>query len=331
MKTNISLVVTLLNEEQTVAALLDSVVVQHRQPDEVIIVDGGSRDRTVEIVESYRDRLPLRLEVRPGANIAQGRNTAISLASSEIIACTDGGVRLSPEWLAELTAPFEDADAKPDVVFGFFLPDTRTVFETAMGATVLPAIDEIDPDMFIPSSRSIAFSKAAWQQVGGYPEWLDFCEDFLFDLWLREGGYRFVFAPRAIVHFRPRGSLSAFFKQYYRYSRGDGKANLNLQRHLARYGAYLSVPFLIAGALRIPLLWLPLLVGGGAYLYRPYRRLRPALRDLSWGERVMALLQVPLIRLTGDIAKMSGYPAGWRWRIENNPPQSPQPLSDPPD
>ena len=44
--------------------------------------------------------------------------------------------------------------------------------------------------------------------------------------------------PTAIAHFRPRSSLRAFFKQYYRYSRGDGKADLWRKRHAIRYGAY---------------------------------------------------------------------------------------------
>ena len=49
-------------------------------------------------------------------------------------------------------------------------------------------------------------------------------EDVVFDLDLRRMGCTFVMEPRANVGFRPRGSLTAFFRQYYRYARGDGKA-----------------------------------------------------------------------------------------------------------
>ena len=51
-----------------------------------------------------------------------------------------------------------------------------------------PTRDEVDPATFLPSSRSVAFRKAAWAAVGGYPEWLDYCEDLVFDLSLRERG-----------------------------------------------------------------------------------------------------------------------------------------------
>ena len=67
-----------------------------------------------------------------------------------------------------------------------------------MSGTVLPAMDDIDPQTFLPSSRSIAFTKEAWAAVGGYPEWLDYCEDLLFDLALRDR-YSFAFAPAAIA------------------------------------------------------------------------------------------------------------------------------------
>ena len=75
-----------------------------------------------------------------------------------------------------------------------------------MGATVLPAVDEIRPESFLPSSRSVAFTKAAWQAAGGYPEWLDYCEDLIFDFRLREVSGPFAWAPEAVAHFRPRGA-----------------------------------------------------------------------------------------------------------------------------
>jgi hypothetical protein len=50
--------------------------------------------------------------------------------------------------------------------------------------------------------------------------------------------------------------------------------------------------------------------------YTPYRRLPRLWQTLSGFEKLKAFLWVPLIRLTGDIAKMLGYPIGWKWRLE---------------
>jgi glycosyltransferase involved in cell wall biosynthesis len=311
----VSLVLTVLNEGASIAGLLASIAAQTRPPDEVVVVDGGSTDDTVAIVEDWRERLPLRLVRLPGANISAGRNAGIAAAHGPIVAVTDAGVRLAPGWLAHLVAPFAGADA-PDVVAGFFLPDPQTPFEVAMGATVLPTLDDIDPATFLPSSRSIVFRRAAWERAGGYPEWLDYCEDLIFDLRLREAGLRFAFAPRAVAYFRPRGSWRSFWHQYFRYARGDGKAGLFAKRHAIRYLAYAGLLGFLLRGWRVRLLWPPLLVAGAAYLRRPYARLWPELDGASPRALVSLLLSPPLIRIVGDGAKMVGYPAGlwWRWR-----------------
>jgi glycosyltransferase involved in cell wall biosynthesis len=321
----VSVIATVLNEGPAIRDLLDSLAAQTRAPDEVVIVDGGSTDDTISIVQAYADdeRLPLRVLVEPGANISRGRNVAIAAASGDVIASTDAGVQLAPDWLAELAAPFE-SENPPQVVAGFFTPDPRSVFEIAMGATVLPTLSDVNPDRFLPSSRSVAFTRAAWEASGGYPEWLDYCEDLIFDFRLRDLFHPFAFAPRAVAYFRPRGNLRSFFKQYYLYARGDGKADLWRKRHAIRYLTYLvAIPLLLVLGWRLSPWWWGLGVSLGVVglFGTPYRHLWPLLRPLGWSERLQAILWVPVIRVTGDVAKMIGYPVGWLWRLRHLPHQ----------
>jgi len=316
----LSLIVTVKNEAVALPRLLDSMAAQTRAPDEIVIVDGGSTDETLHILQAYRARLRLTIIAQPGANISQGRNIAIRAATGDIICATDAGTRLDEHWVEELVKPFETNLPTVQVVAGFFVPDPQTVFETALAATTLPVLADIRPAKFLPSSRSVAFTKAAWQQVGGYPEWLDFCEDLIFDLALRQAGFRFAFAPRAIAHFRPRENLRAFFKQYYHYARGDGKANLWFTRHLIRYTTYLvALPLLVALLLLGFWSWAVgfLLIGFLGMFWTPYKRLFPMLTPLSWMERLRAIAWVPIIRITGDVAKMIGYPVGVVWRMRH--------------
>lgn len=313
----ISLIITVLNEARSLPALLDSIAAQTRPPDEVVICDGGSTDDTLAVLRA-ETRFPLRVIERPGSNISQGRNAAIEAATGDVIASTDAGVRLDPRWLEKLVEPFTTTGSP--VAAGFFLPDVHTPFEIAMGATVLPQLAEIDPAKFLPSSRSVAFSKAAWQAVGGYPEWLDYGEDLIFDFKLRDRYGEFAFASDAIVYFKPRSSLKSFFKQYYFYARGDGKANLWLNRHLIRYATYfVALPAITWLTLRVNR-WAALLyfVGAGVYLKRPYQRLNPMLRDLQPSSRAKAIGWVPIIRVVGDVAKMLGYPIGIIWRLRRS-------------
>lgn len=321
MSQSVSVVATVLNEAASIDRLLRSLAGQTRLPDEVIIVDGGSTDGTQEALEAFCRQAPFDMQVlvRPGANISAGRNAAIAAAAGPIIAITDAGVRLEPDWLEHLTAPFE-AQPAPDVVSGFFVPEYHSVFELALGATTLPRLEEINPETFYPSSRSVALRREAWERVGGYPEWLDYCEDLLFDFALRDAGYRFAFAPDAVVHFRPRSSLRAFWRQYYRYARGDGKADFWRYRHALRYGTYLvGVPLLIALALQHPAWLLAGAVGAAVMLRGAYRRLWPYLQGRPCREKLAALAWTPVIRLVGDLAKMVGYPVGVAWRLRHAP------------
>jgi glycosyltransferase involved in cell wall biosynthesis len=312
----VSIIFTVLNEARSLSRLLDSLAAQTRPPDEVVVCDGGSTDGTLLLLES-EGRLPLRVIRRPGANISQGRNAAIEAAAGEVIAVTDAGVRLSPRWLEEIVAPFEDG--RTQVVAGFFHPDPHTAFETAMGATVLPELRDIEPPRFLPSSRSVAFRKSAWAAVEGYPEWLDYCEDLIFDLRLRDRFGPFFFAPQALVHFRPRASLRAFFVQYYRYARGDGKADLWRRRHAIRYLTYLvAVPLIAAGGIVVsPWWWALYLIAIPGMFWVGWRRLARAWEGLSLAQRLQATLWVPVIRVTGDAAKMIGYPVGVWWRFRH--------------
>jgi glycosyltransferase involved in cell wall biosynthesis len=322
MAETVSVVATVLNEANAIDALWHSLMRQTRRPDEWVIVDGGSIDGTWERLKSLvqESELPIKLLREKGCNISRGRNIAIAAARGPLIAVTDAGVRLSDDWLEHLLAPFA-AESSPDVVSGFFVPDPHSAFELALGATTLPSLGEIDPATFHPSSRSVAFRRAAWRAVGGYPEWLDYCEDLLFDFALRDAGYRFAFNPQAVVHFRPRSSLKAFVKQYYRYARGDGKADFWRYRHLIRYGTYLVAgPALLALVLwRHPVWWLAALAAALAMMRAPWQRLRPHLAGRPWRERLEALAWMPVIRWAGDLAKMVGYPVGVAWRLRHAP------------
>ena len=343
----VTVISTVLNEGVAIRRLMDSLVAQTRQPEEIVIVDGGSHDNTVAVLREYADRLPLRVLVEPGANISRGRNIAVAAATGDVIASVDAGVWLEPQWLEKLTEPliansiWQMADGKlqspqrnqlsalghkpsaighrPSAVAGFFVPDVHTTFEIAMGATVLPTVDEVNPESFLPSSRSVAFTKAAWEAAGGYPEWIDYCEDLIFDFRLRDVAGPFAWAPEAVAHFRPRGTLKSFFKQYYRYARGDGKADLWRKRHFIRYVTYLiALPGLLALSLfHSPGWWFVLLAGVMFYCATPHHRLRPHLVGMAPIEQIKAILLIPVIRSAGDVAKMLGYPAGWVWRLRN--------------
>lgn len=306
----VSVVATVKDERASIARLLRSLEGQTRPPDEIVVVDGGSRDGTLEALrDAARQTAELVVVEAPGANIAEGRNIAVERASGPIIAVADAGTELDAHWLENLVEPLASHDDVA-VSAGFFRAGGGTWFERTLSTVITPQLPEIDPDRFLPSSRSVAFRKQWWKAVGGYPEWLDHCEDLVFGLRLREQGAHFVFTPDASVVWVARSSLPAFSRQYYLYARGDAHAGLYLHRHVARYSAYALGAVLLGLGRRQPAALGLLALGMGFYFRRFVRRVLRRPPHDGAGANALALAAVPVIVVVGDVAKMIGYAAG---------------------
>lgn len=327
MSQPVSLIATVKDEGDSIRPFLEGLLAQSRPPEEIVLADGGSTDETVAEIESARERssVPIRLVEAPGTNISEGRNVAISEAAHDLIAVTDAGTRPNPDWLERLVEPLE-RDAGTSVSSGFFLPGGEGWRKRALAIAITPQAAEIDPDSFLPSSRSVAFRRDWWRRVDGYPEWLLHCEDLVFDLDLRRAGASFVFVPDSIVVWDARPDLRSFARQYFNYARGDGHANLWPKRHLLRYAAYLVG---LGALLRrpSPATLMLLALGWLGYQGKYFRRLLRVPASEVAAEQAAALAYVPAVVTVGDVAKIVGYAVGTWERLTDTAPGGTRPLS----
>jgi glycosyltransferase involved in cell wall biosynthesis len=234
----ISLICTVINEERSIDALIESIFNQNHKPDEVVIVDGGSKDRTIDILKQYAKKYNIKIISAPGANISQGRNIAIKHAKHPIIVSTDGGTRHDKSWLKHLVSPI--LEGKADVSAGLFFPDPKTPFEEVAGNLLYPDMNKI-PDNWPPSARSMAFKKLVWKKVGGFPEYLYTAEDSVFNYRARdEFGFKYQVARKSKAYWRPRPTLWKLIKQYYTYAKGNGEALLSINHYPENRMFYLN-------------------------------------------------------------------------------------------
>jgi glycosyltransferase involved in cell wall biosynthesis/GT2 family glycosyltransferase len=316
----VSIVTTVLNEGDAVDHLLRATLPQMAEDDEIVVVDGGSRDDTLDRVEGWarRDRRVHPVSA-PGINISGGRNRGVAAAEHSLIACTDAGCLPGAGWLGSLRAAFLEAP-RPGLVAGVYRVTGGTPFREAMAAAGYPDPEEArrprplariygqllgrayDPTM--PTGRSMAFTKAAWSAVGGFPEHLGAGEDVAFGRSVAAAGYRCVLQVDAEVRWDQRPTVAQTAIMYYRYGVGDGLSGDRrlIGRNLARGAAYVAAPLLLRrGGRRARAAVLMAALGYVSLpLLRARRRPRPG--------RVASL--VPLALAVKDVAKAAGCLTG---------------------
>jgi len=314
-KRTVTVIMTIRNDRDGCAVTLDSMIRQTLCPNEMIIVEAGSTDGSVALIDSYAARHPwIRMISAPGENIARGRNVGIAQAGGEIIATIDAGCRAGPPWLEKIVEPFE-ADANTEFVGGTYRIDPHTLLEQVAGlATMRGQLEPIDPDSFNPSARSMAFTKDLWQRAGGFPEWVRFSEDTLFDHKIKRLGVRCVFAPDAVVHWRPRRSFRSIARQFFYYGTGRGHTQIDAQsfRYNLRNASFLIVG--IIAAIAEPILWpLPAVVLTYFYVCAVHGKARAIARHTG---RFRAYPLTILVMWVVQVSHLMGYLVGsWqRWR-----------------
>lgn len=200
----VSVCITVFNEpKENIDKLLNALNNQTLKPDEIIIIDA----------KDYNN-----------CSRSEGRNNAIKKAKNEIIAITDAGCTPHKDWLEKITAPLKDSDN--DVVAGGYQMIVQNSFEKAESVFLGVKQKDIKVD-FIPSARSMAFTKSIWKKVGGFPENLkDTAEDTIFNLNLHNAEAKFVVAKNAVVDWYMPSSICDFSKKIYRYAKGDAESRI---------------------------------------------------------------------------------------------------------
>src|SRR4030042_2033064 len=102
----VSIVLTVKNEDKSINLLLNSLESQKLVPKEIVIVDGGSTDKTIDIIRKKMEKnKKIKLFIEKDSSIARGRNIGISNSTSEIIAMTDAGCIVDSNWLINIVDP----------------------------------------------------------------------------------------------------------------------------------------------------------------------------------------------------------------------------------
>lgn len=310
-----SVCITTHNEEASIGALLDSLLGQSLKPDEIIVVDSGSKDKTVQIIKHFQKKDKKIKLLQEKGNIAHGRNTGIEVAGNDIIVTTDAGCIPHPDWLEKITDPFKHVNV--GLVAGFYDMPTKTPTQRAISVYMGIPPKRYDSENFLPSTRSVAFKKQLWEKVGGFDERLDKTgEDSVFICNIVKTGTRIVRVGEARVDWRELENitLKGAMRKFFDYAKGDVQSKIwwhptkKLMSHnikaLFIFIRYLFGLFLLFQSIGSPLLLRLVEFLIVLYIFWPIWKWRDVIYDLQ------TKLWLPVIQISSDFAVMAGFTVG---------------------
>jgi len=267
---DITVIVIAYNEEANIADCLKSLSVQAYTKGrfEVVVVDGLSQDATPDIARSFASRHDtIRLVINPGRTVSSNRNAGIREARYPYIAFTDADCICPPDWLERLSDGFlacERDGFKVGAVGGGNVSDEQfgdvsaaigVAFDTPLSAlgSQQTRVWSKRKEVESLAGLNVMYAKAVFDDVGWFDETqTNTAEDWIFNYYVRERGYRLFYVPNATVLHKMRTTVPKFVKQMYRYGLGRGTViRRNPKTLTVRY--FMPIMFLLVMALSLGL------------------------------------------------------------------------------
>jgi cellulose synthase/poly-beta-1,6-N-acetylglucosamine synthase-like glycosyltransferase len=217
-KTELSVIVPAYNAEKTIGKTIKSLLGQNypRSKYEIIIVDDGSTDGTVDIVRKFKG---VKLILQKHAGPAVARNRGVRNSSGDILLFTDSDCIAGKNWIRNIVKPFENEDIV-GVSGTYRTANDKSIISRFVGYEIearhngMARQNSID---FV-GTFSAAYRKKAFLDFGGFDENFQRAsgEDTDLSFKISKSGGLIVFAPNAYVyHHHPETLLSMLKKKFW--------------------------------------------------------------------------------------------------------------------
>lgn len=204
-----SIIIPCFNAEKWVREAIESCLNQTYRPIEIIVIDDGSTDRSLEIIKSFGDNI--RFETGPNRGGNTARNLGFAISKGEFIQFLDADDCLLPEKIERQVSCLESG--KADVVYGDWRhqhhrPDGKVELEEAAisgeHADILAALLS---DWWV-APAAILFRRSAVERAGGWDESLTAAQDRDFFISVAMTGATIVYQPGCHSIYRRYGNVT---------------------------------------------------------------------------------------------------------------------------
>ena len=193
-----SIITVCLNSESTIEQTIQSVIGQKDEETEYIIIDGGSTDRTPEIINQYKTSIDIIVR-EPDQGIYDAMNKGISLARGELVGIINSDDWYEPGALNKVRRCFGHSGA--DVVYG----SLNLIDADGLVKPMMPTdLKKIRYEMEIPHAAAFV-RKDIYEKYGSFSLEFKIAADYELMLRFYTSGARFVFLDEVLANFRLGG------------------------------------------------------------------------------------------------------------------------------
>ncbi|MEH2143359.1 glycosyltransferase family 2 protein [Nostoc sp.] len=219
MNPKVSVIIPAYNTEAYIAKAIESALEQTLTDIEVIVVDDGSSDKTVEVLKSFTDQRLKVIVNQQNLGVSAARNRALRAAQGEWIAVLDSDDWYAPERLEKLVLLAEETNADMIADDPYLIKDGATspwstlIKESGEHIDKILQIDLIyfvETDIYGKAGLRLGLSKPIFKREFmvkhgiEYDETVSIAEDFWLDLKCLINGARFFIVPEPYYFYRSR-------------------------------------------------------------------------------------------------------------------------------
>jgi glycosyltransferase involved in cell wall biosynthesis len=218
-KRKVSVILLTRDSAATVQRSIESIFQQTHQPDEVVVVDGNSKDNTRDIVKKY----PVKLITEPGLGFGYARNIGVKNATGDIVFFLDSDCYAEPNWIENALPHF---DSNPEIVG---VTGQTNLWNTESGvarflACVGDRVNMPSRKRFIKiaPTMNLALKRNAIDEVDGFDETLIRGEDTALSYKVSKI-HKILYEPKMIIWFRGSPTLRVASRKCIRHFTGVGQ------------------------------------------------------------------------------------------------------------
>ncbi len=215
----VSIMVATRNNEQTIGECLKAIFELNYPKDflEVIVVDGCSKDATVQIAERY----PVKVISSP-LNAPAAYNYAMKIVSHDIVGFVDSDAKVEVDWLTKLVPHLADPQVA-GVSGGIETWNTENPWARSIGYDMANRYARLKKYATRIATMNLLMRKSVIEEAGGFDEHLPSQYDTDLGYRINRLGYKIVFEPNAKCYHFNRATVRAFYRQQLQYGKNTLK------------------------------------------------------------------------------------------------------------